>query len=64
MSLCSRPPGKSSLMVALYRLVELGGEGCGAIRMDGVDISTLGLDFLRQSMAIISQVGHTAHGAG
>lgn len=46
-------------MVALYRLVELGGEGCGAIRMDGVDISTLGLDFLRQSMAIISQVGHS-----
>lgn len=46
-------------MVALYRLVELDGEGGGTIRMDGVDISTLGLDFLRQSMAIISQVSRT-----
>jgi len=48
--------GKSSLMVALYRLVEISGLGSGVIRLDGVDTSTLGLDFLRESMAIISQV--------
>jgi ABC-type multidrug transport system fused ATPase/permease subunit len=48
--------GKSSLMGVLYRLIELDsrGEG-GVIRIDGVDISTLGLDFLRSSMAIIAQ---------
>ena len=39
-------------MVSLFRLVELSG---GRILLDGVDISTLGLDKLRQSMAIIPQ---------
>lgn len=44
--------GKSSIMVALYRLTEL---KSGTIELDGVDISTLGLDDLRQNLAIIPQ---------
>jgi len=39
-------------MVTLFRLVEL---SAGCIELDGVDISKLGLDKLRQSMAIIPQ---------
>ena len=44
--------GKSSIMVALYRLVELSG---GCILIDGIDISKLGLRDLRSSIAIIPQ---------
>ena len=44
--------GKSSIMVALYRLVE----ACqGSIDIDDVDISKLDLQTLRQSIAIIPQ---------
>lgn len=39
-------------MVTLYRLVELAG---GQIKIDGIDISTLGLTDLRSAIAIIPQ---------
>lgn len=44
--------GKSSIMVALYRLVELAE---GQITIDNIDISTLGLTDLRSAIAIIPQ---------
>ena len=44
--------GKSSIMTALYRLVEL---SSGSIRIDGVDISKVGLEQLRKGLAIIPQ---------
>lgn len=44
--------GKSSITVALYRLVEL---LSGKITIDNVDISTLGLRTLRSKIAIIPQ---------
>ncbi|KAF0718721.1 Aste57867_1523 [Aphanomyces stellatus] len=44
--------GKSSLMMTLFRINEVAG---GAIRIDGVDIATVGLKKLRSSLAIIPQ---------
>ncbi|WVQ83494.1 hypothetical protein IAT38_005635 [Cryptococcus sp. DSM 104549] len=44
--------GKTSITVALYRLVEL---TSGKITIDGTDISTLGLHALRSRIAIIPQ---------
>ena len=44
--------GKSSIMTALYRIVEL---SAGSIRIDGVDISAIGLKDLRNALAIIPQ---------
>jgi ABC-type multidrug transport system fused ATPase/permease subunit len=44
--------GKSSIMTALYRIVEL---TSGSVIMDGIDVSTIGLADLRKSLAIIPQ---------
>ncbi len=44
--------GKSSMLVILLRMAELSG---GAIRIDGVDISKIGLHDLRSRIAIIPQ---------
>ena len=44
--------GKSSIMVALFRIVEL---LSGSISIDGVDISKIGLDDVRNAISIIPQ---------
>ena len=44
--------GKSSLMIALFRIVELSG---GKIEIDGVDISKIGTEPLRSGLSIIPQ---------
>lgn len=45
--------GKSSLMLALFRLIEVTN---GRILLDGVDSGRIGLDALRRQLAIIPQV--------
>ena len=44
--------GKSSLINSLFRLMEL---DSGSIRIDGLDISNMGVRQLRSKMAIIPQ---------
>ncbi len=45
-------PRKSTLMVSLFRIVEL----CdGSITIDGIDISKIGLNLLRSKIAVIPQ---------
>ena len=48
--------GKSSILIAMLRIVELE-EGC--IFIDDVDISSIGLKSLRSKIAVISQVEFT-----
>lgn len=44
--------GKSSIMIALFRMAELSG---GSISIDGVDVSKIGLSDLRTGISIIPQ---------
>ena len=44
--------GKSSLTLALFRILEA---SAGKIRIDGVDVSTIGLHALRSIISIIPQ---------
>lgn len=46
--------GKSSLMIALFRISELEKDG-GKITIDGIDISDVGTDALRMGLSIIPQ---------
>ena len=45
--------GKSSLMLALFRLINV---TSGRVLLDGLDVARIGLDALRRQLAIIPQV--------
>jgi ABC-type multidrug transport system fused ATPase/permease subunit len=45
--------GKSSLMLSLFRLIDI---NIGSIVLDGVDTASIALDSLRKQLAIIPQV--------
>ena len=47
--------GKSSIIQALFRMVEIDAESESFIKIDGVDIRDVGLEFLRKNLAIIPQ---------
>jgi ATP-binding cassette, subfamily C (CFTR/MRP), member 4 len=47
--------GKSSIIQALFRMVEIENEPNSSITIDGTDIKKLGLNFLRKSLSIIPQ---------
>jgi ABC-type bacteriocin/lantibiotic exporter with double-glycine peptidase domain len=49
--------GKSSLTLALFRIVEADG---GKIVIDGCDIAKMGLNDLRSRLTIVPQVGQMA----
>ena len=54
LGICGRTgAGKSSLSLALFRIIEA---TKGKIVIDGIDISTLGLHTLRSKITIIPQV--------
>ena len=44
--------GKSTLMLALYRIVE---PSAGQVIIDGIDVSTIGLEDLRSKLALVPQ---------
>lgn len=51
--ICGRTgAGKSSIMTALYRMVEL---TSGKVEIDGIDVATLGMHELRSKLSIIPQ---------
>ena len=45
--------GKSSLLLSLFRIMEL---SSGKISIDGIDVSKIGLDDLRSKLSVIPQV--------
>ena len=47
--------GKSSLTLALFRLIE---PASGTIKIDGLDVAKMGLHSLRSRITIIPQVKH------